>query len=84
MGLFWKLGHPVPFAFRTVDGKVRSLDAGCLKWLSNRNPPAVKFLLGKDGRIEAVEPSPELQNAYHSRKDELVDRITAKAKTQIT
>ncbi|HLG79473.1 MAG TPA: hypothetical protein VKY22_00535 [Bradyrhizobium sp.] len=79
VGLFWKLGRPVPFAFRTANGHVRSLDAGCLRWLANRKPPAVNFIL-EQGLIKAAAPSPALLARYESQKAELVDRVTAHVK----
>jgi len=81
VGLFWKLGEPVPFVFRTANGDVRSLDAGCLKWLANRKPPAVKFILER-GLIKAAEPSAELLARYEPRKTELVARVTPQLKRQ--
>ncbi len=46
----------IPFAFKTADGVVRSLDAGCLGFLASRNPPAIEFEL-KDGYIDKVFPA---------------------------
>lgn len=47
----------VPFAFRTGDGAVRSLDAGCLGFLASRNPCPIQFRT-KDGYIDSVIPVP--------------------------
>ena len=61
VGLYWKLDQqPVPFLFRTADGTVRSLDAGCIKWLLNRTPSEVSLHCDTAGVIEAVTPSPAL------------------------
>jgi hypothetical protein len=78
VGLYWKLGRPVPYAFRVVDGTVRSLDGGCLKWLRNRQPPEVEFQLGESGLIMAVKPSSELQERYQSERAALVAQVSAK------
>ena len=48
---------PVPFAFRTRDGAVRSLDAGCLGFLASRNPCPIEFRT-IDGYIVSVVPVP--------------------------
>src|SRR5664279_2782065 len=39
VGLYLALARPVPYAFRTKDGLIRSLDAGCVKFLCNRQEP---------------------------------------------
>jgi hypothetical protein len=44
VGLYWTLDGPVPYAFRTPDGMIRSLDAGCIKMLLNREPPAIELI----------------------------------------
>src|ERR1700676_923510 len=44
VGLYWALGRPVPYAFRTKDGTVRSLDAGCVKFLFNRRKPELELI----------------------------------------
>jgi hypothetical protein len=78
VGIYWKYDEPVPFAFRTADGTVRSLDAGCLKWLLNRKPPEVSFHCDRAGLIEAVTPSPALLSRYEADKEMLVARLSKK------
>ena len=51
IGLFWKLGKPVPYAFRIYNGSIRSLDAGCLKFLLNRMPPEISLDFDQEGFI---------------------------------
>ena len=74
-GLFWKLDGPVPYAFRTYDGTIRSLDAGCLKFLSNRNPSEVIFNCDPLGFIDTVVPSERLLERYVGMKDVLIKRL---------
>lgn len=78
LGIFWKYGEPVPYVFRTADGTVRSLDAGCIKWLLNRNPAELELHLDAVGIINAVAPAPILQQRYQHRKNELVARVSWK------
>ncbi|EEW24377.1 HNH endonuclease [Rhodobacter ferrooxidans] len=54
----------VPYAFKTADQSVRSLDAGCLGFLSNREPPEIILLLDEEGFIRAVEPAFGLIDRY--------------------
>jgi hypothetical protein len=62
VGLYLALGRPVPYAFRTKDGTVRSLDAGCVKFLCNRREPDLELIHDADGFIVAVKPlSPLLE-----------------------
>jgi hypothetical protein len=56
VGLYVSLGRPVPYAFRTMDGLIRSLDAGCVKFLCNREPPEIDLIRDADGYIVAVKP----------------------------
>lgn len=78
VGLYWKYDEPVPFVFRTADGVVRSLDAGCLKWLRNRQPPEVIFHCDQAGLIEAVSLSPTLLNRYEADRKTLVESLSKK------
>lgn len=78
LGIFWKNGKPVPYVFRTADGTVRSLDAGCIKWLRNRNPPELQLHLDGAGIIDAVTPTLRLQRRYESKKEMLVARLSWK------
>jgi hypothetical protein len=78
VGLYWKYDGPVLFVFRTADGTVRSLDAGCVKWLLNRTPPEVILHCDQTGVIEAVTPSPVLLSRYESDREALVGRLSSK------
>jgi hypothetical protein len=49
VGLYWTLDRPVPYAFRTPDGAIRSLDAGCIKMLLNRQPPGIELIYDEEG-----------------------------------
>jgi hypothetical protein len=79
VGLYWKYDQPVPFLFRTADGTVRSLDAGCIKWLLNRNPPEVGLHCNPAGVIEGVTPTPALLSRYEAQKETLVARLSKKS-----
>jgi hypothetical protein len=78
VGLYWKYDEPVPFVFRTADGTVRSLDAGCIKWLLNRKPPEVSLHCDRAGIIEAVTPSPALLSRYQADRETLVASLSKK------
>jgi hypothetical protein len=78
LSIFWKTGQPVPYVFRTADGTVRSLDAGCIKWLLNRNPPELQLHLDGAGFIAAVTPTLQIQRRYELRKEVLVARLSWK------
>jgi hypothetical protein len=73
--IYWKIQKPVPYAFRTYNGTIRSLDAGCLKFLANRQPPEIAFVTDSDGYIDAVEPSAKLLQRYELTKELLLQRI---------
>ena len=75
VGLYWKLGAPVPYAFRTHDGKIRSLDAGCLKFLANRSPADVTFHCDTYGYIDSIEPSERLLALYGPLKSKLMAQL---------
>lgn len=75
LGLFWKLNRPVPYAFRTYDGTIRSLDAGCLKFLRNRSPPQVTFNTDPLGFIDSVVPSEKLLGRYLPFHDVLLKQL---------
>ncbi|MBR0761562.1 hypothetical protein [Bradyrhizobium japonicum] len=75
VGLHWTLGMPVPYAFRTPDGTIRSLDAGCIKMLLNRTPPELILNCDADGFIQSVAPTSELLNRYQPIKVSLIKRI---------
>ncbi len=75
VGLYLALDAPVPYAFRTPDGRIRSLDAGCMKMLVNRNPPELQFNLGAENYISSVVPSGTLLERYTMIHAKLRDRI---------
>jgi hypothetical protein len=65
----------MPYAFRTADGAVRSLDAGCLGFLFHRTPPEASFELDGQGYIAKVLPSPSLIARYADRQEQLLQDI---------
>jgi hypothetical protein len=75
VGMHWTLGMPIPYAFRTPDGTIRSLDAGCIKMLLNRNPPELILNCDADGFIHTVVPTSKLLNRYEMIKTSLIKRI---------
>lgn len=61
----WKaIEKPVPYAFRTHDGVVRSLDAGCLGYLLNLSKPELRTICDDDDYIIGVEPLDRLARRY--------------------
>lgn len=80
VGLYWEIGGNVPYAFVTLDGGVRSLDAGCLKFLWNRKPPEVIFHLDVGGYIAEVEPAKPLLKRHSLKKQSILKtfRFTTK------
>lgn len=80
MGIYWKTGKPVPYVFKTANGKIRSLDAGCIKWMLNRRPPELKIVLDEDRFIVAVIPSPEMIARNVERREELMARLVSGGK----
>ena len=80
VGLYLALDAPVPYCFFTPDGQIRSLDAGCLKWMLNRNPPDILLNIGAEGYISTVRPSEQLMNRYAPIHERLRNKIlSAKA-----
>ena len=79
VGLYLALDTPVPYCFLTPDGQVRSLDAGCIKMMLNRNPPDVLLNLGADGYISTVEPSERLMTLFGPMHDRLKAEILSAA-----
>lgn len=74
-GIYWALEGAVPYAFRTADGTVRSLDAGCLKYLLNRSPEDLTFSCNPEGKIVSVAPSARLLDLYQPIRERLVAEI---------
>src|SRR3981081_1035550 len=56
VGLYMALARPVPYAFRTKDGVIRSLDAGCVKFLCNRRDPEAELIRDLDGNTVPAQP----------------------------
>lgn len=75
VGLYWRLGTPIPYAFRTPDGVIRSLDAGCIKMLLNRSPPEIEIICDADGYIEEVQPTDVMLGRYQPIKDRLIESV---------
>ena len=75
LGLYLALDAPVPYAFLTPDDKVRSLDAGCLKWLENRVPSWLQFKPDYEGYISTVVPLDVLIARYAPIHTKLRERI---------
>lgn len=48
------LEGPVPFVFKTSDGALRSLDAGCLGYCINRSEPYFEAVPNEHGFIEHI------------------------------
>lgn len=59
VAIWQHIGEPVPFLFRTADGGLRSLDAGCLGYLANRTSPDVALITTEDF-VTAVVPAAKL------------------------
>jgi hypothetical protein len=72
VAIYWKMGRPVPYAFR-IEGETRSLDAGCLGMLRSD----LELTLDDDGYIAAVKPNELLLRKYEPRRAELLARIEA-------
>ena len=75
VGLFWARGKLVPYAFRTPDGSIRSLDAGCIKMMLNRPNPGLLLECNQFGYIDAAQPSEYLLGLYGPMRVSLVKRI---------
>lgn len=67
------IGGPVPYAFRTLDGDLRSLDAGCLGHLTNKPEPELALHRDDAGFVVAVVPLKPLVSRYAA----VIDRLTA-------
>ncbi|MER9171188.1 HNH endonuclease [Mesorhizobium australicum] len=75
-GLYWKLEGPVPYAFITSDGAVRSMDAGCIKFLASRESGEIEFQLGPNRVILAASPGPVLLERYTRIREKLIRDVT--------
>lgn len=74
VAMFWRLGCPIPYAFRTKDGEIRSLDAGCIKWLNNRTPAEITIHYDSDGYIGAVQPLLPMLAKHHGERDNIISQ----------
>lgn len=79
VGLYWTLGAPVPYSFRTPDGKIRSLDAGCIKMMLNRTPPAIEIIQDAHGYVDRLIPSKQLLDLYEPIRARLMKQFTEAA-----
>jgi len=75
VAISWAIDGPVPYAFKTRDGKIRSLDAGCLGSLSNRKIPDLSFVLNSQRTIVAVEPSSRRKEMYEPMRRRLLTEL---------
>ena len=73
VGMFLRLGRSVPYAFYTSDGEIRSLDAGCIKFLLNRKSPEIAVICDSEGEITSVTPLPILVDRYIGDDQLLLD-----------
>jgi hypothetical protein len=80
--IYWTLDAPVPYAFRTGNGAIRSLDAGCLGFLAHREPPEIEFGLDANGDIATVRPTAKLLARYTPLRERLLRDITPPASGQ--
>jgi hypothetical protein len=64
VSFYLRLGRPVPYAFIAANGEIRSLDAGCIKFLLNRPNPEIELIVDDRGEISAVRPLPALVKRY--------------------
>jgi hypothetical protein len=76
-GIWTALGAPVPYGFRTADGAVRSLDAGCLGFLYNSATPEIRVSTDDAGFITAVEPAEPLVARYQQIASSLASSVRA-------
>jgi hypothetical protein len=75
VGLYLRLGRPVPYAFFTVDGEIRSLDAGCMKFLLNLSEPEIELITDSAEEIIAVRPMRTLVNRYKLLHEKLLGQF---------
>lgn len=76
VGLYWYLARPVPYAFETMSGDIRSMDAGCMKFLHNRNPPDIHFERDGQGYIVAARPAERLLELYAQMRSRLIADVS--------
>jgi len=78
LSIWWKTSQPVPFLFRTADGTLRSLDAGCVGYPLNRHPPKCDPITDRTGFIVAVRPRHSMAAGYEPIRQRLVDEVEAR------
>jgi len=69
VGMFLRLGRAVPYAFYSSNGEIRSLDAGCIKFLLNRSSPEIEVTCNSEGAVVSITPLSSLIDRY-SRDDQ--------------
>ena len=75
VGLYIASGEAVPYAFKTPDGVIRSLDAGCIKMLLNRGDTEIEIISDSSGFIDRVRPGRAMLERYEPIKDRLVKAV---------
>ena len=77
MGIWWAIGaQAVPFVFETMDGQLRSMDAGCLGFLVNRWRPDVTVETDADGFVVAVTPAAPMIERYEPIRARLIAAVS--------
>jgi hypothetical protein len=71
IAIWWKANNPIPFIFRTSDGTLRSLDAGCVGFLLNRFPPDCDPITDPEGYVVAVIPRTQMDDRYQPIRQRL-------------
>jgi hypothetical protein len=61
--------------FRTADGIIRSLDAGCVGFLLNRFPPDADPITHSEGYVIAVRPRGSMETRYQPIRQRLMDAV---------
>jgi hypothetical protein len=75
LGIRGVIGGPIPYAFRTKNGELRSMDAGCLGFLFNRPQPEVELRKGSDGFVTEVELVGDLLTKYNDIEWRLIAEV---------
>ena len=80
IGIWW-LGalEAVPFIFRTNDGTLRSLDAGCVGFLMNRAEPECELITNEAGYVVGIVPGNAMIKRYGQIRAKLTDAVACKA-----
>ena len=79
IAIWWASGEAsVPFIFRTADGTIRSLDAGCVGFLVNRWQTDCDVVEDASGYVTAIVPTQSMVSRYEPIKDRLMDIISLK------